>query len=74
MVDNNVILRWILVVFMALFLAIMLDNPDRNARLVAGVFLIVFAQIREISLINDAGGKKPEEKKKITPSRKTKAE
>lgn len=61
MVDSNVLLRWILVIFMAFFLAIMLDNPDRNVRLVAALFLIVFAQIREISLVNDAGG--PIEKK-----------
>ena len=56
---------------MAFFLAIMLDNPDRNVRLVAAIFLVVFAQIREISLINDAGG--PIEKKEKKPVQQVKA-
>ena len=70
MVDSSILLRWILVIFMAFFLAIMLDNPDRNVRLVAALFLVVFAQIREISLVNDASAgagksKKPRAKKAV---------
>jgi len=54
---------------MALFLAIMLENPDRNARLVAAVFLIIFAQVREISLVNDAtGGLGLPKKKRHSPA------
>ena len=54
MADTSILLRWVLIVFMAFFIAIILDSPDKNVRLVAVVFLIVFAQIREHSLINDA--------------------
>ena len=67
MVDTGILLRWILVIFMAFFLAVMLDNPDRNVRLVAALFLVVFAQIREISLVNDAGGEI--KKKKAKPKK-----
>lgn len=62
MADTGVLLRWVLIIFMAFFLAIMLESQDRNARLAAAVFLIVFAQIREISLVNDASGPVPSKK------------
>ncbi|PIT84733.1 hypothetical protein COU37_01565 [Candidatus Micrarchaeota archaeon CG10_big_fil_rev_8_21_14_0_10_45_29] len=56
-------LRWVLLFFMAFCLAVLLDNQDRVIRMVAALVLIVLAQIREISLVNDA-----------TPSRKPEAE
>lgn len=64
MVGSGTILRWILVIFMAFFLAIMLDNQDKVVRMVAALFLIVLAQIREISIVNDATAPPPFTKKK----------
>jgi len=77
MADTSILLRWVLIIFMAFFIAVILDSPDRNVRLVAVIFLIIFAQIREHSLINDAisgaqnssGDKKKSEEKEI-PAKK----
>jgi len=50
---SSIPIRWILLLFMAFCLVVLLDNQDRVIRMVAAVFLIVFAQIREICLVND---------------------
>ncbi|MFA5108037.1 MAG: hypothetical protein WC492_00685 [Candidatus Micrarchaeia archaeon] len=53
-IGGSVLLRWVLLLAMALCLAVLLDNQDKNMRMVAVVFLVVLAQIREVSLIEDA--------------------
>lgn len=48
---TSVSIRWGLVIFMAFFLAVMLESQERTTRMIAAVFLLILSQIRETLLV-----------------------
>jgi hypothetical protein len=48
---TTVSVRWGLIIFMAFFLAVMLESQSRDTRMIAALFLLALSQIRETVLV-----------------------